>query len=126
MLCILSCVCWQSVYLLWRNVYLGLLPFFGLGCFLFNSFFSLDLLSSRWIPAITVHRAQSFQLLYQHITISLSMFLSMDISVISSFRASQITLVRPSSDMFPCTMCVKLKGTYAQVGLLSRHRLHIA
>ena len=33
MLSILSCVCWQSVYLLWRNVYLGLLPIFGLGCF---------------------------------------------------------------------------------------------
>ena len=32
MLSILSCVCWQSVYLLWRNVYLGLLPIFGLGC----------------------------------------------------------------------------------------------
>ena len=26
MLSILSCVCWQSVYLLWRRVYLGLLP----------------------------------------------------------------------------------------------------
>ena len=25
-LSIFSCVCWQSVYLLWRNVYLGLLP----------------------------------------------------------------------------------------------------
>ena len=32
MLSILSCVCWQSVYLLWRNGYLGLLPIFGLGC----------------------------------------------------------------------------------------------
>ena len=32
MLSILSCVCWQSVYLLRRNVYLGLLPIFGLGC----------------------------------------------------------------------------------------------
>ena len=29
------CVCWQSVYLLWRNVYLGLLPIFGLGCLFF-------------------------------------------------------------------------------------------
>ena len=27
MLSILSCVCWQSVYLLWRNVYLGLILF---------------------------------------------------------------------------------------------------
>ena len=35
MLSILSCVCWQSVYLIWRNVYLGLLPIFGLGCLFF-------------------------------------------------------------------------------------------
>ena len=34
MLSILSCVCWPSVCLLWRNVCLGLLPFFWLGvCF---------------------------------------------------------------------------------------------
>ena len=34
----LSWVCWQSVsvYLLWRNVYLGLLPIFGLGCLFFD------------------------------------------------------------------------------------------
>ena len=32
MLSIFSCVCWQFVYLLWRNAYLGLLPIFGLGC----------------------------------------------------------------------------------------------
>ena len=35
MLSILSCVCWQSVFLLWRNVYLGLLPIFRLGCLFF-------------------------------------------------------------------------------------------
>ena len=35
MLSIFSCVCWQSVYLLWRNVYLGLLPIFRLSCLLF-------------------------------------------------------------------------------------------
>ena len=35
MLSILSCVCWQSVYLLWRNVCLGLLSVFGLGCLFF-------------------------------------------------------------------------------------------
>ena len=27
--------CWPSIYLLWRNVYLGLLPIFWLGCLLF-------------------------------------------------------------------------------------------
>ena len=35
MLSIFSCVCWQSVYLIWRNVYLGFLPIFGLGCLFF-------------------------------------------------------------------------------------------
>ena len=33
MLSILSCVCWQSIYLLWRNVCLGLLPIFKFNCF---------------------------------------------------------------------------------------------
>ena len=32
MLSIFSCACWQPVCLLWRNVYLGLLPIFRLGC----------------------------------------------------------------------------------------------
>ena len=27
-----SCACWSSVCLLWRNMYLGLLPIFQLGC----------------------------------------------------------------------------------------------
>ena len=36
MLSILSCVCWQSADLLWRNVYLGLLPIFRLGCLVFS------------------------------------------------------------------------------------------
>ena len=40
MLSILSCVCWQSVYLLWRNIYLGLLPIFGLGCLFFFWFWA--------------------------------------------------------------------------------------
>ena len=35
MLSILSCVCRPSVYLLWRNVYLDLLPICGLGCLFF-------------------------------------------------------------------------------------------
>ena len=35
MLSIFSCASWPSVCLLWRNVYLGLLPIFGLGCLFF-------------------------------------------------------------------------------------------
>ena len=33
MLSIFSCVCWPSVYFLWRNVCLGLLHIFWLGCY---------------------------------------------------------------------------------------------
>ena len=36
MLSIFSCVCWPSVYLLRRNVYVGLLPIFWLGCLFFD------------------------------------------------------------------------------------------
>ena len=32
---VFSCACWLSVCLLRRNVYLGLLPAFGLGCFFY-------------------------------------------------------------------------------------------
>ena len=32
-ICIFSCACWPPVCLLWRNIYLGLLPVFQLGCF---------------------------------------------------------------------------------------------
>ena len=32
---IFSCVCWSSVYLLWKNVCLGLLPRLWLGCLIF-------------------------------------------------------------------------------------------
>ena len=35
MLSIFSCASWPSVCLLWRNVYLGLLLIFGLGCLFF-------------------------------------------------------------------------------------------
>ena len=36
---IFSYVCWPSVYLLWKNVYSGLLPIFALG----SSFFDTEL-----------------------------------------------------------------------------------
>ena len=35
MLSLFSCVCWPSVCLLWRRVYLGLLPIVWLGCLIF-------------------------------------------------------------------------------------------
>ena len=44
MLSSLSCVCWQSVYLLWRNVYLGLLSI------LFFKFYLFIYLWQCWVP----------------------------------------------------------------------------
>ena len=42
MLSILSCACWPSLCLLWRNVYLGLLPVFWLSCLFFVFCFFLN------------------------------------------------------------------------------------
>ena len=43
MLSTFSCVCWPSVYLLWRNVYLGLPPIFWL-----SFFFNIELHCIFW------------------------------------------------------------------------------
>ena len=56
MLSILSCVCWQSVYLPEKNVYLGLLPIFGYGCL----FFILSCMSCLYILEINPLSVASF------------------------------------------------------------------
>ena len=43
MLSIFSCACWPSVCLLWRNVYLGLLPIFLIALFVFVLFSCMSL-----------------------------------------------------------------------------------
>ena len=60
MLSILSCVCWQSIYLLWRNVYLGLLPNFGLGWFFVFLFLILSCMSCLYILEINPLSVASF------------------------------------------------------------------
>ena len=62
MLSILSCVCWQSVYLLWRNVYLGLLPIFWLGCFSLI----LSCMSCLYILEINPLSVDSFANIFSH------------------------------------------------------------
>ena len=57
MLSILSCVCWQSIYLLWRNVYLGLLPIFLIGLFVF---LLLSCMSCSYILEIKTLSVASF------------------------------------------------------------------
>ena len=53
MLSIFSCAYWPSVCLLWRNVYLDLLPIFWLGClFCFVLFLILSSMSSLYILEI--------------------------------------------------------------------------
>ena len=60
-----SCVCWPSVYLLWRNVYsgLGLLPIFPLGCWLF---LQLNCISCLYILEIKPLSIASFEIIFSH------------------------------------------------------------
>ena len=65
MLSIFSCVCWPSVCLLWRNVYLGLLPRFLIGLLVF-----LILICSRclyiYILEINPLSVASFAIIFSH------------------------------------------------------------
>ena len=54
MMCISSCVCWPSVYLLWRNVYLGLPPNFWFGLFVFLVLSCLGCLCILEISSLSV------------------------------------------------------------------------
>ena len=63
MLSILSCICWQSVYLLWRNVYLDLLPIFGLGCLFF---LILSCMSCLYVLEINPLSVASFANMFSH------------------------------------------------------------
>ena len=63
MLSILSCVCWQSVYLLWRNVYLGVLPSFGFGSLFF---LILSCMSYLYILEINPLSVNSFANIVSH------------------------------------------------------------
>ena len=63
MLSILSCVCWQSVYHLWRNVCWGLLPIFGLGCLLF---LILSCMSCLYILEMNSLSVVSFANIFYH------------------------------------------------------------
>ena len=63
MLSILSCVCRQSVYLLWRNVYLDLLPIFWIGLVLF---LILSCMSYLCILEINPLSVASFANIFSH------------------------------------------------------------
>ena len=52
MLSIFSCVCWQSVYLLWRNVYLGLLPISLRGISLSHHWEKIKLWQQQWFSSL--------------------------------------------------------------------------
>ena len=58
-----SCVCWQSVYLLWRNVYLGLLLNFLIGLFVF---LILSCMSCLYILEINPLSADFFVNIFSH------------------------------------------------------------
>ena len=67
MLSIFSCACWPPVCLLWRNVYLGVLPIFRLGCFLFCFvFLLLSYMSCLYILEIKPLLVTSFENIFFH------------------------------------------------------------
>ena len=63
MLSIFSCASWPSVCLLWRNVYLGLPPFFWLGRLFF---LVLSFMSCCYILEITPLSVASFANIFSH------------------------------------------------------------
>ena len=63
MLSIFACICWPSVYLLWRNVYLGLPPIFGLGCLFFVV---VELYECLYILEINPLSVDSFANIFSH------------------------------------------------------------
>ena len=58
-----SCVCWPRVCLPWRNVYLGLLPIFQLGCL---GFLLLSCMSLLYILEIKPLSVASFVIIFSH------------------------------------------------------------
>ena len=63
MLSIFSCASWPSVCLLWRNVYLVLLPIFWLGCLFF---WTLSCMSCLYILEINRLSVASFANIFSH------------------------------------------------------------
>ena len=63
MLSSFSCASWPSVCLLWRNVCLGLLPIFGLGCLFF---LILSSKSCLYILEINPFSIDSFANIFSH------------------------------------------------------------
>ena len=67
MLSSFSCASWPSVHLLWRNIYLGLLSIFGLGCFFVCLFFLiLSYMSCLYILEINPLSIDSFANIFFH------------------------------------------------------------
>ena len=65
MLSSFSCICWPSVCLLWRNVYLVLLPIFWLGCCCWFSLI-LSCMSCSYILDINPLSVASFANIFSH------------------------------------------------------------
>ena len=63
MLSIVSCACWPSVYLPWRNVYSSLLPIFSIGLL---AFLLLSCISCLYILEIKPLSVASFETIFSH------------------------------------------------------------
>ena len=84
MLSIFSCACWLPECLLWKNVYSGLLPIFGLGCLIF---LMLNCMSCLYILDINPLLVISFANIFSHSVACLydEIFKCMIICLITAF-----------------------------------------
>jgi len=65
MLSIFSCACWSSVYVLWKNVYSGILPIFQLDCLGF--FFILSTWNAYVFCILTLYWTMSFANIFSYV-----------------------------------------------------------
>ena len=80
MLSIFSCAYWPSVYLLWRNVYSGLLPIFPLIDWLF---LLLSCISCLYILEIKPLSVASFEIIFSHSVSCISCLYILEIKPLS-------------------------------------------
>ena len=114
-LSIFSYVCWPSICLLWRNVYLSLFPTFWLGCL----FFWIELYELLYILKINLLSVVSLAIICSHSEGCLSTLLIVSFAVqklLSLIKSHLFTFVFISMKYEPC--CVgppKTDGSWWRV-----------
>ena len=96
MLSSFSCACWPSICLLWRNVYLHLLPIFWLGCFLLLSY-----MNCFYILEVNPLLVASFTTIFSHsVGCLFGLFVCFNFFMVSFSVQKLVNLIRSHLFMF--------------------------